>query len=378
MPNSRKQNRFCFTLFNYDDWTVPLAGGDLDSIRYLCFGEEKCPTTGRRHLQGYIVFRDAILIRDVIDTCFVDRDVRVFVAKGKSSENVAYCRKDGVFTEFGDQPSDEFTAMERLRGYVREIRDESKSVASFVLDMPEVFHMYGRTLERAEDLTLSGRFRDFVPRVYWLYGPTGSGKTRRAVELAGNSVYWYQHSDHGWQDGYSGESSIIIDDFRGNIKYEELLRMLDRYPYSFPRRGRRPVPVMATTFIITSSLSPDEAYPRRNERDSIAQLRRRITEEIYLCGQSSRDSESNNQRIGLLGGDAELRDGELPEQDISSEVRNVQEEWSFQRSVPVLNRVRVGVGGPQGNREPGDPGLSAYHPGLEWREGIIREYGGPQ
>lgn len=371
MPNSRKQNRFCFTLFNYDNWTVPLAGGDLDSIRYLCFGEEVCPTTGRRHLQGYIVFRDAILIRDVIDTCFIDCDVRVLVARGKTSDNVAYCRKDGTFTWFGDQPEDESSAMERLRGYVREIRDENKSVAQFVLDMPEVFHMYGRTLERAEDLVLSGRARNFVPTVYWLYGPTGSGKTRRAVELGGDSVYWYQHSDNGWQDGYTNQSCIIIDDFRGNVKYEELLRMLDRYPYSFPRRGRRPVPCMATTFIITSSLSPDEAYPRRNERDSIAQLRRRITEEIFLSNHSSAE-------FGVRRGDsAELRGFESGGERIFSEMRELPSEPEVQRTVPVLNRVRVGVGGPQGNREPGDPGLSAYQPGLEGRESPFT-YNGPQ
>ena len=361
MPNSRKQNRFCFTLFNYDDWTPPIVGGDLDAVRYLCFGEEKCPTTGRRHLQGYIVFRDAILIRDVIDTCFVDRDVRVLVARGKTSENIVYCSKGGIFTEFGDKPVDESSSMERLRGYVQAIRDENKSVASFVLELPEVFHMYGRTLERAEDIVLGGRSRDFVPRVYWLYGPTGAGKTRTALELGGDSIYWYQHSDHGWQDGYAGESSIIIDDFRGNIKYEELLRMLDRYPYSFPRRGRRPVPVMATTFIITSSLSPDEAYPRRNERDSIAQLRRRITEERYLSNHSTREFDCRG----------ESPDGSPPGgvaigmHDIS-EMREVSAEHEFrERGVSVLNRVRVGVGGPQGNREPGDGGLSAYHPGLE-------------
>lgn len=307
MPSSRKQNRFTFTLYNYEEWTVPLVGRDC-SVRYLCFGEEICPTTRNRHLQGYIVYGFPISIKDAWALDFDGEDGRLFVAKGSTDQNVVYCSKDGMFSEFGDRPND--AELAGVQHYVNLLEEKSITVERIVLEMPAVYQRYSRTLERAEDIILGRMFRDFVPTVYWLYGPTGVGKTREAVNLAGDSVYWYQLGDHGWQDGYTNQRAIIIDDFRGNIKYEELLRMLDRYPFSFSRRARRPIPVLATTFVITSSLSPDECYPRRNVRDGIAQLTRRITGLRYLRTESEGSIESGAlpgtpsvSGLGIGGGD---------------------------------------------------------------------------
>lgn len=308
MPNSRKQNRFTFTLYNYDSWTVPLTrepdntstelgpaavrGRNASGpgipveppphVRYVCFGEETCPTTGRPHLQGYIVYEFPTGIADAWAMDFDGQDGRLFVARGSTAQNITYCSKDGRFTEFGIKPVDD--ELSGVHHYVQLLEEKAITVERIVLEMPAVYQRFSRTLERAEDIILGRVARDFVPTVYWLYGPTGCGKTREAVRLAGDNPYWYQLRDHGWQDGYGAQGCVIIDDFRGSIQYEELLRMLDRYPYTFSRRGRRPVPVMATTFIITSSLSPSECYPRRAARDRIEQLERRITEIRYING----------------------------------------------------------------------------------------------
>lgn len=270
MPGSRKQTNFCFTLFDYNEWTPPLID---ERVRYLCFGEEKCPTTGRPHLQGFICYTKPTLLRDAQAEDF-DNRAALKVARGTVDQNIEYCSKDGIFTEFGDRPVSQSGTVEQL---VDDIKSNKTTVERVVLEMPNMYHRYGRTLERAQDLVLANRVRDFIPTVHWLYGPTGCGKTRKAVELAGESVYWYKQSDRGWQDGYFGQSSLIIDDFRGSIPYDELLRMLDRYPYELSRRGRMPVPLLAKTIIITSSLPPEQVYKRRNEQDSIAQLLRRIT-----------------------------------------------------------------------------------------------------
>lgn len=66
--------------------------------------------------------------------------------------------------------------------------------------------------------------------VYW--GPSGTGKSRRAEWEAGNGAYQLPNSGGPtvWWDGYTGQAHVIIDEFYGWIKYHDMLRILDRYP----------------------------------------------------------------------------------------------------------------------------------------------------
>lgn len=107
MPGSRKQTRFCFTLFDYEQHTFDIDTVRRDGrIRYLCFGEETCPSTSRRHLQGFIVYNSPTLLKDANAMDF-DNRAHLSVARGTTDENINYCSKDGAFTEFGDRPTTE-------------------------------------------------------------------------------------------------------------------------------------------------------------------------------------------------------------------------------------------------------------------------------
>lgn len=44
----------------------------------------------------------------------------------------------------------------------------------------------------------------------WLVGPTGSGKSRRAREIAGDSLF--VKCINKWWDGYNGEDTVLLDD----------------------------------------------------------------------------------------------------------------------------------------------------------------------
>lgn len=79
------------------------------------------------------------------------------------------------------------------------------------------------------------------PLVLWFYGPTGTGKTRRAVEIGEEfGGYWMSGQNLQWFDGYQTlETPVaIIDDFRKDFcTFHYLLRLFDRYPLNVPVKG---------------------------------------------------------------------------------------------------------------------------------------------
>jgi len=79
--------------------------------------------------------------------------------------------------------------------------------------------------------------RDYEPQVIWLWGKTGTGKTRTAVSLLPDA-YFKSNGGGKWWPNYDGEEDVIIDDLRSaTYPFLELLGMTDRYPYTIEDKG---------------------------------------------------------------------------------------------------------------------------------------------
>ncbi len=99
--------------------------------------------------------------------------------------------------------------------------------------------------------------------VYW--GFTGTGKSRRVRELAGEDAYWVSNPGRGqpvWFDGYVGQRAIVFDDFYGWMPWSNLLRLLDRNPLNLNCKGTT-APLLATEFYFTSNSHPSMWYPKQ-------------------------------------------------------------------------------------------------------------------
>lgn len=94
----------------------------------------------------------------------------------------------------------------------------------------------------------------------------------------GEEPYNWPLEDREWHDNYRCNRVVIIDDFRGSLPFNTLLRYLDRYPVSLPVRGRAPRPFMATHIYITSHMHPRDVYSSEKIQEAIEQLLRRISE----------------------------------------------------------------------------------------------------
>ena len=117
------------------------------------------------------------------------------------------------------------------------------------------------------------------PLVYWCFGPTGTGKTRWAVETYPDAFVWRPSLMKGWWDGYYGQDTVIIDELRpADVPFANLLQIIDRYEMRVQIKGSS-INLRATTWIITSPMEPEEMYQEFiGSNDSIEQLTRRITE----------------------------------------------------------------------------------------------------
>ena len=99
MPNFRNR-RICWTYYSDGDGQEYLDNLPKEHLRYVVFGIELCPTTGRRHFQGYAQFKEALRMRSVKN--IFGRTVHVQVQRARDDKDaIEYCKKDGEFYEWG-------------------------------------------------------------------------------------------------------------------------------------------------------------------------------------------------------------------------------------------------------------------------------------
>ena len=198
------------------------------------------------------------------------------LARGSAGENQDYSSKDECNIVEHGSPAAQGVRKDLVAAKDAIIKGDISS-RDILLEDPDMYHMYGRTLEKIEDCRMEEVFRTEMTTCAWYWGPTGVGKSHVAFAGFAPSTHYVWKDDKGWQDGYRQQDTVIINDFRGKIPYNELLQLVDKWPYDVSRRGRAPMPFTSKHVIITSSLPPDQVYKHRDEEDKLDQLLRRIS-----------------------------------------------------------------------------------------------------
>lgn len=274
--SDKKSRNWCFTLNNPTEEERSILLPNLPpGAKFVKFQLEK-GDSGTPHYQGLIIMKNACRLSSMKSLLTRAHWEPMKSLKG----SLAYVEKmdsriDGPW-QAGDPPKQQGTRTD-LGDLCQSITDGTVTAEQVAIDNPVTYHQYGRTLHKVEDIVLRNRFRTEMTKGIWIWGPTGSGKSHEAFEGYDPTTHYLWKNDKGWQDGYTGQETVIINDFRGHIPYDEMLQMVDKWPYTIPRRGREPAPFLAKKVIVTSSLPPQEVYCRRAMGDSIEQLLRRFT-----------------------------------------------------------------------------------------------------
>lgn len=271
--NNKMVRRVCFTLNNYTEEEYEECCSILEKQQYAIVGREIAPTTGTPHLQGYCELKTQKRF-DTLKRQWGNR-YRFASCVGTQEQNITYCSKeDKNAREFG----------QRRESGSRSDLDKVRLDAAQYGMRSVVRYANNQQINVAQKfLTYCEEPRASKPTVHWLFGPTGSGKSRKAQELAGDDdVYWKSDSNK-WFDGYDGHSIVVLDDLRDTwFDFTDLLTLLDRYPRRVECKGgsRQWKPEV---IIITSAEHPKSFYPE--SRENKKQLIRRIDHIEYIAGE---------------------------------------------------------------------------------------------
>lgn len=269
--DKRRARHTCWTLNNWTETELrALREYAQVESRYICWSQE-VGAEGTPHLQGYTAWDNPRSL-DKFKNSISSRLHYEPYTKGTAQQNRAYClgmvekkgfKENPTFEEIGEIPeqgtrTDWTTALNHL--------DNGSDIPSVVAQQPQLLPSI-RALERYKQLSLRPQNRDV--KVIILIGEPGTGKSRWAYD---NYPDLYTKPDGQWYDGYTGQKTILLDDYYGEIPYSQFLKVLDRYPLQLPVKGGF-IYAQYDTVIITSNRQPETWYVQ-GYNDA---LKRRVT-----------------------------------------------------------------------------------------------------
>lgn len=269
-PVTRIRN-ICFTINNPTDQDYLDLKGLEPQCSYLTYGKEHWDPEPDQtpHLQGYLE-----LEKQVRFSTFKKKLPRAHFEQrqGTAAQASAYCSKEdkaayvyGQISAPGTRTDLETLATQISSGLSRRELAEVNPVAIL---------QYARGVDALQSLLSKPRSADTPKDVSVYHGSTGTGKTRTAFEQHPDAYMWGPENGK-WFNGYDGHKVVIMDEFRGQLPFGFLLRLLDRYPMQVETKGGM-VQFVADTIIITSPKHPELWYSDLDDCDRLSQLLRRI------------------------------------------------------------------------------------------------------
>ncbi len=259
---------FCFTCNNYTKKDIE----DHLALKhsYIIIGKET-GQEGTPHLQGYVELKKQMRFKAIKKllpkTHFEKR-------KGTAQQAADYCKKDDDYVEHGtiSNPGKR-NDLEK----VYEMTVAGHTNVEISQSAPGTYMRFYKAIDRVR-LDYARLDNKFEPvQVTVVYGESGAGKTKYCYEQDPELYRLMPSESTVWFDGYHGQTSILIDDFYGWLKYGYLLQLLDGYKFQLPVKGGFTWKQWKTVYI-TSNVHPANWYTK----GFTSALERRIGNIIYL------------------------------------------------------------------------------------------------
>ena len=263
--NRIRARAWVFTINNPCDMPRELPRGP-PAMRYLGFGEE-ISQNGTPHLQGYVVFENAVSQPSQYFKQFGNGHFEA--ARGTASENIIYCSKGGKFHEFGVRPQDK-----RDQGH-HGIKGGAKGAQVGADRWEEAWQAAkrGRIDEVPADIRwrfystfkkVAAEYKEPPARLeklnnLWIVGPSGTGKSHFAHETYPGA---YKKEFNKWWDNYQDDNeahqTVILDDLHFKwAEKERLKNWADVYPFMAEFKGGSML-IRPKRIVVTSNFHPNQ------------------------------------------------------------------------------------------------------------------------
>lgn len=264
MPTNTSQARYWILTIPHQSF-LPYLPPSVNFIK----GQLELGAAGFLHWQVIAGFKAKVRLR-AVRTIFGDSHAEP--TKSEAAEDYVWkedTRVEGTQFLLGSKP---FQRANPVDWAVVAANARAGDLERIRADCPDVYVRNYASLRRIGYDNLQPAPMERIINVYW--GPTGTGKSRRAWDEASFAAYPKDPRTKFW-DGYQGHAHVVIDEFRGDIDIAHLLRWFDRYPVNVEVKGSA-ITLRATTIWITSNLDPRQWFPSVDGA-TMAALMRRLT-----------------------------------------------------------------------------------------------------
>lgn len=234
----------------------------MRSVKYWCLSDET-GHEGTFHTHVFIYSSGGVRFSTLVNNF---KGGHFDIARGTCSDNRDYVFKEGKWLdseksetnhrdshmEYGELPVERQGARNDLADLYDMISDGMSNYD--IISGNPTYMLHLDKIERVRQTIRENKFcsswRDVTTT--YIYGSTGSGKTRGVMEQYGyENVYRITDYLHPF-DTYSGEDVIIFEEFRSSLRIGDMLNYLDGYPVKLPCRYLNKEACFSKVYIISN------------------------------------------------------------------------------------------------------------------------------
>jgi hypothetical protein len=204
---------------------------ERDEVRAAAMQREICPTTGAEHMQIFIILQERKRLLPVVRLQLLGAPCNVVMGDGKWDAMRKYCTMEMYPEDHSDHPGER----KRKEGHealqagdwprpgkrndliaMVDYVQETKGTVSFSQAIRDTNGCAGRhpkTYDRLVLEALEPRSKEVPHTAVWYYGEGRIGKSWLAASE--NPGAYRKSCYNKWWEGYSGETTVIYDEFTG-------------------------------------------------------------------------------------------------------------------------------------------------------------------
>lgn len=284
---------------NFDHDTIKKKLEKFKNLIYSCFCDE-IGENGTFHTHIYLQFSSSIrfsTLKKSFDVAHIEP------ANGTAQQNKDYIKKEGKwetskkketnipesFEELGEMPVERQGKRNDLDALYDMIKSDMTNAQIIEADTTYMLNIdkIERVRQAIREEKAKNTFRKL--QVHYIYGPAGTGKTRYVMDNHGYSnVCKITNYDSHPFDAYKGESVLLLDEYRSQLKIGDMLQYLDGYPLNLPARYGDRVALYETVYIVSNiPLQSQYIHVQQNEYETWNAFCRRITDCTYISHNGS-------------------------------------------------------------------------------------------